>query len=309
MPQIVSMKKSIIAAILLTVTASAGFAQGFYFRAGIGYAFPQAGQTLDGTSQPYNGTLNDSTLQYKLKNTSFSAGLGSFIGFGYMFSEHVGIQLDGNIGFSTRQYTYTESNYNYLGVPSRVSVVQQAKTPFILIPSLVVHSGGDPLDAYCRFGLALPVSTNISEDQVVVNNPGTGALTQYDFTLKIKNSFSLGFSAAAGVRYKISDKVCVWGEMSLLSLAVFIKQSDVVGFSYNGQPQSLSAIIGSLTTKYSKNIVADTSNTARPAYAQPFSNLGIHAGISVNLSHSNGHSSGRRHENEDIDPNKPFRRR
>ncbi len=300
------MKKLITGILIFTTLTNIGYTQGFYLRLGLGYAIPQAGQTLDGTSQPYNGSLNDSTLQYKVKNTSFSAGLGTFVGVGYMFNEHVGVQLDGNLGISTKQYSFTESNYNYQGVLSNVTVQQQAKSPFIVIPSLVLHSGGDKIDLYCRMGLALPISTKITQNQIIVNAPGTGALTENDISLSVTSSFSLGFAAAGGLNYNISDKIKIWGEISLLSLAPFIKEADITAASYNGQPQS---ITGAPTYKFSKNIAVDSNGYNSPAYAQPFSNVGINFGITFQLSKGSNHSSGRKGNNEDIDPNKPFRRR
>ena len=302
------MKKIISTAFILSIIATTGFSQGFYLRAGLGYAIQQAGQTLDGTATPYNGTLNATTNQYNIKSASFSAGLGGVLGVGYMFSEHVGVQLDGNLGLSAKQYTFTENNYDYGGVPSAVSITQQARSPFILIPSLVIQSGGDKINLYCRMGVALPLSTAINEDQVIDNEPGTGAASDIDFNIHIKNSFSLGFAAAAGVRYNINDRVNVWGEINLLSLSVYIKETDVESFTYNGQPQSLSSLTGPLTTKYSKNVIADSNGYNSPAYSQPFSNVGINVGVSFNLSHGNSHS-GKKHDDEDIDPNQPFRRR
>src|SRR5580698_5410622 len=104
-----SMKKISIITLVFSVLTITGFAQGFYFRAGMGYAFPQAGQTLDGTGAPYNGSVTSNTNNniYSIKNASFSSGMQGELGFGYMFNEYVGVQLDAMIGLSMRQYTYT----------------------------------------------------------------------------------------------------------------------------------------------------------------------------------------------------------
>jgi len=300
------MKKIIITVFILLI-AFTGFAQGFYLRLGVGYAFPEAGQTIDGTGQPYNGSSNNSatTETYNLKAASFSAGFQGTVALGYMLSKHAGIQLDANLGLAGKKYTFDDENVTVGGTPSNVSVIQQAKSPFIVMPALVLQTGGEPWNLYCRMGLAVPISTKITEDQVISNAPGTGALEIDDYTFQIKNSFSLGFTAAAGVQYKLNDKVSIWGEISLLSMSVYIKESDLTNVTSNGQNIPLSQVSGPQMVKYSRNASTDSNMTVQPAYSQPFSNVGINIGICFKLgdqSHSNSH------RNEDIDDTKPFRR-
>ena len=295
------MKKIGFLVIFLSVAAYTASAQ-LYVRLGLGYAVPEAGQTLDGTGQPYNGSsingVNNQSVNIKL--ASFSAGVQSSIGMGYMFSEHVGIQLDMNIGLATKKYTFTQDSVLIQGVENNYSVVQKAKTPVFLTPSLVLQTGDEnKLNLYSRFGIVLPLSTKITQDQLEDNLPGTGAPVDVDFTFQIKNSFSVGFAAAAGVKYKINDRISVWGEANLLSMSVFIKESDVEALTVNGSSQSLSLVQGPLVVKYSKNTIIDS--VRQIAYSQPFSNVGINVGVTFNLSEKkHSHHSGRK-KDEDID--------
>jgi hypothetical protein len=194
------MKKIGLLAFVLSAISNVSNAQ-FYLKAGIGYAFAQAGQTIDGTATPYSGTLTinttNSSLSYAIKSASYSAGVQGAFGFGYLFTGHIGVQLDANIGIASHKYSFTESNVNIgSGILGNVSYVQKAKTPVILSPSVVLQTGGSVWNIYSRFGLALPLSTRISQDEIVSNAAGTGALTINDFNFQIKNSFSLGFTAA-----------------------------------------------------------------------------------------------------------------
>ena len=304
------MKKILGTALVLSLVATTGFAQGFYIRAGLGYAVPQAGSTTDGTGQPYNGTQNNTTYlnTYSLKGASFSAGLQGTLGLGYMFSDHVGVQLDAGIGLSAKKYTYTDNDVTVGGVLSDASIVQQAKTPVIMMPSLVIQSGGK-INLYSRLGLAIPLNTKITQDQIISNAPGTGATEVDDFTFKIKNYFSLGFSAAAGVQYKLKDNMSIWGEVSILSLSAYIKEADLTTVTSNGQGVSLSQVTGNQTIKYSKTASVDSTYATQPSYSQPFSNVGIHVGVTFNLGGGSSHSHGRGNDNGDIDNTKPFRRR
>jgi opacity protein-like surface antigen len=301
------MKKVLGTALVLSLAATTGFAQGFYIRAGLGYAMPQAGQTIDGTGTPYNGTLNSNTGSFSIKGASFSAGLQALPSIGYMFSDHVGVQLDATIGLSAKKYSFTETGVVINSISNTIEFDQQAKTPFILSPSLVVQTGGEVWNIYSRIGLALPLHTTTTADQIQTNDPGTGAITPYDFTFTVKNSFSFGFTGAAGVEYKISDNISVWGEVNMLSLSVYTKESDLTDFKASGQSQSLSYVTSPHQIAYTKSGVIDS--VTQPSYAQPFSNVGINVGIKFNLGGGGHHSSGRRNDNSDIDNSKPFRRR
>jgi opacity protein-like surface antigen len=307
------MKKLVFLVCVMFAFVDASYAQ-FYLRAGLGYAIPQATQTIDGSSIPYSGSLNlnntNGSQTFSIKGASYSAGLQSAIGVGYLITDHIGIQLDAGIGLASHKYTFAENNVDLGGgVLGTVSYTQQAKTPVIMMPSVVLQTGGDKWNIYSRFGLALPLNTSISQDQVLSNAPGTGALTVDDLNFHIKNSFSLGFAAAAGVQYKFNDKFSIWGEISLLSLSAFIKQSDLTTWTENGQSVALSNYAPYPTTvKYSKNVTVDTSiaNASQPTYSQPFSNMGINVGITIRLSEKRASA---RHNDEYIDDDKNFKRK
>ena len=174
------------------------------------------------------------------------------------------------------------------------------------MPSLVLQTNKEKVNLYMRMGFALPLNTKVTQDQVYTNAPGTGALSIDDFTWQIKSSFSLGFTAAAGVKYKISDRVSVWGELSLLAMSANTKEQDITSWVENGQTVPSTYQYYPQNIKYSKTATVDSSLTLLPTYSQPFSNLGFNFGITFTLSH---HESARRGSDDLIDDGKPFRRR
>jgi hypothetical protein len=228
-----------------------------------------------------------------------------------MVNEHVGIQLDAGIGLSTKKYTIEVDNVAIQGVPYNISIIQRAKTPVMMIPSLVLQSGGDKMNLYARMGVALPLKTTITVDQLQINAPGTGARTVDDFTFTVKNSFSLGFAGAVGVKYKLNDKTSLWAEVNMLSMSVYIKEADLTGFSENGQSIPLSYVTSPHVVKYTKSGIVDSTRETLPAYSQPFSNVGISIGVSFSIAkdarhHSTGSS---RFNSQDGDKPQPYRRR
>ena len=275
---------------------------------------PQATNTsydFYGQALPYNGSINNINSfyqQYNIKGASLSSGLYFSLSAGHQFNDHVGIQLDGNIGLSNTKYSSSQNHVTVSSVLSTVTLTHQATTPVFITPSLVVKTGGDPWNLYCRMGVVLPLRTAVEQHQIIVNEPGTGATQVDDFTLKIKNYFSLGISAAAGVEYKLSEQMSLWGEVGVLSMSQYIKQSTVSAITVNGQSYPTSALSGPLTTNYSKNPTVDTNNTNLPTYAQPFSNFSFTIGVRYNLSAPH-HKRSSAHTDEGYDRNKPYRRR
>lgn len=281
-------------------------AQGFYFRTGFGYAMPMAGQSIDGAGTPYNGTLNNNTAAFKIKGASFTAGVQGYIGCGYMLNKNIGVQLDANLGVANKRYTFTADNVTLGGgVPGSVKFEMQAAGPLIISPSLVLQSGGDKWNLYTRMGIAIPLATEVIRDEIQSNAPGSGTPIVDDFTFSMKSYFSLGLTAAAGVKYKLNSRVTLWGEVSMLSLSCYLKESRLTGVTENGQSYPLTAVQGNQVVKYSKNIVADSTGANLPTYSLPFSNMGINVGINLSISRGSRRSTGEGRSNNGKSSGRP----
>jgi hypothetical protein len=284
------MKKRLLSIVVLSSLAMTASAQGLYFRAGLGYAMPQAGQTITGSAYelPYRGSLSNE-ITYDLKGASFSAGLKGYLGLGYMISKNVGIQLDAHLGLSNSTLSFTANNVNLnysngTSILSNMTVEQRAVFPVNLVPSMVVTTACSQWDVYCRMGVALPVHSRIEKERTISNAPGTGVLTQTRETWEVRSSFSSGLAAAAGFQYNISPSLSIWGEVSVLSMSLYIKEAQLTDFSYNGQSIPLGQLSGTMTYNYNKNTTFDTANlSTQPAYSQPFSNVGFNVGIRTTL--------------------------
>src|ERR1017187_6335722 len=111
-----NMKKILLLAFVISLLGNTANAQ-FYFRAGDGYAFPQAGGTKSEIGF-YNGSVINTSypgigsssynIAFTVKEASFSAGYQSYIGLGYMLNPHIGLQLDANIGISNRKFIFND---------------------------------------------------------------------------------------------------------------------------------------------------------------------------------------------------------
>ncbi|HXS35283.1 MAG TPA: outer membrane beta-barrel protein [Flavipsychrobacter sp.] len=270
---------------------------GLFLRVGLGYAFPQAGQTMDVNSNPYAAKINysnfGSSYSFSLKKASFSAGLQGIAGVGYMVNQHIGFLVDAAIGIAPKKYTTTVDSLEIQANPANETVTQQTQTPVFVIPALLLQTGGTHYNLYVRAGIVLPAKSKVIahiDDQLLSPATFTSPISDSNVntinrTLETKSSFSLGFSGAAGVSYNINDQFKLWGEISFVSLSLYTKETDLTEFSVNGSNMLFNVPRSELSTKYGKsgNTVPTNSIGTVPAYSIPFSNVGINIGVSYHF--------------------------
>ncbi|MFK7783750.1 MAG: outer membrane protein [Crocinitomicaceae bacterium] len=199
------MKKGFLLGVLL-LGAGAVSAQGLYasFQAGYGMA----------TSTDVLGTTTVVTVTGDQTETNIYGTLGAGTAFGlnlgYNFSEHFGAELGVNY-FLGSSVSVTE-----VTVPTGEVSANAQSSQVRLTPMLVVTTGGD-FAVYGKGGLVLPVSGATTLDVTNTTNPLIGTVEQ---SFETKGSISLGFQGAAGVNYKLSDNLSLFGELSAVNLRI-----------------------------------------------------------------------------------------
>jgi hypothetical protein len=206
-----------------------------------------------------------------------------------MFNDNFGIDVAAHMGVANQKYTYNANNVLVGNIPNNVSIVQQAEFPVLLVPSLVIKTNVKKLKLYNRLGIVLPLSTNIIQDQIYQNLPGLGAVQVEDYTFRISNSFSVGFSGSCGLEWSRNERMKIWVEGSFLSLAVFAREAELIDVSVDGQSGYLSFIPEEQRKiTYSANYNAISGDFYhQPTFSQPFSSFSIAAGVSVRMEAGN----------------------
>ncbi|HRO42539.1 MAG TPA: hypothetical protein PL009_06875, partial [Flavipsychrobacter sp.] len=194
------MKKAFIVLLVLGSAATQSFGQDkapknnapFYLRIGGTYAFSHAGQTAVGgayingsysSDASYSGGQTSTFSEtYDLKKASFGNGITAVVACGAMLHKHIGVELAVSIGITAKKYTYsyvdneTGSSPTYTYKFTQQTTMYQ-RTPILLMPSVVLQSGGEKLNVYSRMGLALPVAGKFIMERRITenhsNNPST----------------------------------------------------------------------------------------------------------------------------------------
>ena len=228
------MKKIYVFILVLVMMTGTLNAQKYYARLGVGVGL---GLTYYGNS--YDRTITGSTSDVtEMKSGSLGTGLNINLGVGYMFSKYIGVELGFNefIGFGVKtKYTQTQSVY------SQQWDDKYKAMSFQIIPSLVITPGLEKINPYGRFGLIIGVinSTNYSYTNTQSNMPTLKASTTTVEKYKDKDygGVALGFAAAVGVDYNLSEQLSLYAEVNLNGVNYSPKKGKVVEWSKDGVDQ------------------------------------------------------------------------
>jgi hypothetical protein len=88
-----------------------------------------------------------------------------------------------------------------------------------------------------------------------------------------------------GLKYKIGKTLNVWGEAGLLSISLYTKKGTLTKYDVNGEDYLVQMKEEQKVTNFQfKESTNDPANSnVSPAYAIPYSNFNITAGVSLEL--------------------------
>jgi hypothetical protein len=233
---------------------------------------------ISGTER-YDVAAGTSTFDYK--KATYGAGYGIDVGVGYMFNNHLGVDLGVNLGIAPKKNTF-----EYQQVTSMGTITQTENTfmkmPVYIMPSIVLSSGyDDPFQVYTRLGLAFPIGGRLMRE-FSAENGMTGDIyeedEEYDFYM------SKGLQGALGASYQVSDNFGIYGEIRGMSLTRFVKSSTITRAELNGIGELDQWDEEDIETEYSPNYFYDpvtqtaTMPTPSPVLSLPSSNFGIAVG-------------------------------
>lgn len=264
--------------------------KGWYLKAGAGYAFPTAGQTVDNNGTPYGGTVNivnntaGNSFTYDVKRVSFSSGMQGTVGLGYMFNKNMGFELAANLGIAPMKYKLTYAEDGVPPVYNYGTSTQYANFPITMMPAFVLQATEKKVTLFARGGLAIPFSKKLINDLKTKDHYSSDPnepVLERNITLELETRFGIGFSGAMGAKYKIGKTLTVWAEGALLSMSLYAKQQNITSYVVNGYNYL------PYLSDEERHQVYDTksggSSNSLPMYSVPFSNVALNIGINVAL--------------------------
>ncbi len=254
------MKKLIVFTFLITGLSTVALSQGIYLRVGAGYGLPAATAPIGENylhNYDYNG--GNPINEYSSETVSASFGAGTNFGFalGYKFNEN--LILDLNIQYLAGKKFETSNINDYSdGQYSTTdrSIVTSNSRAFYLNPSVVFSAGFGKGAPYGRFGIIASSPKIIDSESYYSDSDG---VYTSEITWESKKGVGLGYQAAVGMNWKISEKMDVYGEVNFVSMTYYAKEAEMTKNNQNGND-----ILGQLTTYDTHKIYRDKFDPQAP---------------------------------------------
>jgi hypothetical protein len=227
------MKKSVIAVAIMgaMLHLSLDAQAQLYIQPHVGYGFAIA-QTDEGTSvvsKKNSLTAAETRTATVIKSTG-STGINVGLDIGYKLSDYVGIQLGGTYLLENkRDVSNIDSTATTIGTYSLQSSTTANDRQIRLTPSVVLTTGGK-VAPYLRLGAIIPVVAETDFSKSFATKNAVYVEQNIEQTEKVTYSPTVGFSAALGGVFALSNKSAVFIEADFNSLSLISKQGSLTSY-------------------------------------------------------------------------------
>jgi hypothetical protein len=315
-------KLKIVWVVIMLLLTAQGHSQGFYITVGSGYGLSAVGKessweagesisntihtttdTWNGVTHNYNDIYDGSGTYKRIKGAgSFGKGVQAVATFGYMFTENIGAELGfgyligtkitigKNENSTTNIYNYIDqtnpaNNYTTTTYSSSTGKSEASGNMLRIIPAVRFSAGKGSIKPYARVGMVISVankSTGSSKD-VSINN--SGVATVYEREYKYSGGISLGFAAALGATYNLTDNFGIFAEIGIITQSWAPKKWELTKYTENGVDKlpdmttyfKESEFVNSYS--YSSSDINEDSPNKSIKFHYPFSSIGINGGL------------------------------
>ncbi len=264
--------------VLMRFTLSAQdteFKNQFSVRLGGGYGI---GLCYDDPCDYYNEDYYPTYDNYRTINFVPGRGFNVDVGASYMFTKNIGVELGIRdfFGSPIKQNIndfYEENNHQSISRRYNGMILQ-------VIPSLVLDLGLEKIDPYARFGMIIGAYPLVKVKETEIRNGDT-----YEYTGKYMGNVPLGYSAAVGVKYNLTDHLSLFGEFDCNGINYTPKKYKLTKYSVNGVDQFSSLTLKQKEIDFVKSFdanqnIPDDSPSKQLKHSFPFSNFEINIGAS-----------------------------
>jgi hypothetical protein len=279
------MKKVILPFFLLFVLTGTIFSQGIYLRAGTGYSLPVATTTFGQMHlQVYDAsgtTVINSNSSESIKG-SLGAGMNFNFALGYKFNENFIFDL--NVQYLIGNKIVTGDKYSYF-YPDTSGVDNYTKTTsakgFLFNPAVIFSAGFGKAAPYGRFGVVV-ASPSITESEASYYD--LDGISQYERIWVYSKGMALGYSAAVGMNWKLTDKLDIYTEANFISMTYYPAEGEMTKYNSNGNDLLPNMYVSQKQIKFEKKYDPQASTdftkpTVQPLRSFAFSSASVEVGI------------------------------
>jgi hypothetical protein len=278
------MKKIYVLVLAVFLMAGTVSAQKNYLRFGVG-----GGVGLKQYMSYFwaNETATNSTDNVEVKSMSLGGGFNVNLAFGHMMSDYVGIELGVNefIGLTKKVNSSQTNTYGDYTSETKLSGMMLQ-----LVPAIVITPGLEKINPYARLGMIVGILPSVTEKY---NSTTTysGELKATHTTadkVKLSGNVSLGFTAAAGFDYNLSEKLALYGELVFNGITYAPSKGKYKEWTVDGVDQMPTATTKEKEWTFEKKYdaeedIPDSSPDKQPKMSLNFSNVELNIGIKFKL--------------------------
>jgi hypothetical protein len=283
------MKKVIFSSLLVIMLSGVGFSQGIYIRVGSGYGLPistgSIGQKLLGTYISTTALTSNSNIAKDVK-ASYGAGPDFSFAFGYKINANFILDVNVQYLLGNRFQTSDIRNYTYDTYTSLHSDIQKSYAMgFLFNPSIIFSAGFGKHAPYARFGLIAGVPSMTSTQSYFDDGDGTVSFTK---EWQYSKGRALGYQAAVGMDWKLSEKLDIFTELNFTSLTYYAGEKTLKSYINAGVDIMPNLSLNQKQTVYKTSLDSYTSyDSSKPAIdlqkPMPFSSASLQIGIRLQL--------------------------
>jgi len=279
------MKKIYLMVLVICMIAGNVNAQNTYIRLGVGGGVGLQQYEGYGWADETQTSASDNLV---IKSQGLGGGLNANLAFGYMLSDNVGIELGVNefIGLKKKvHYSSTSTSGDYTDDTKVSGMMLQ------VVPAIVITPGLESTNPYARLGMIvgiLPSITGSYEATSTSTGEALKATHTYAEKTKLSGGIALGFTAAAGVAFILSDKLDFFAELVFNGITYAPSKGKLKEWTIDGADQLPGATTKEKEWTYEKKFDADEdipegSPDKEPKMSMNFSNVEVNIGIKLKL--------------------------
>jgi hypothetical protein len=278
------MKK--ISLVLVSLFALSGtiFSQGFYLRAGTGYGMPvataQIGLKNVHTYDQANTNSPDTYTTTSVK-ASFGSGMDFNFAAGYKFNPNLIFDL--NVQYLAGAKYETGNFYNYNGSYTGIEndIFTTSAKGFLFNPAIIFSAGFGKAAPYGRFGV-VAASPKITEKESYYYD--LDGVDTRDITWVYSKGFGLGYQAAVGMNWKLTEMLDIYTEANFVSMTYYPGQGEMTQNLNNGYDNLGQMQVYQKQIKFEKSFDPQApfdpaKPTVRASRSYPFSSASVQVGV------------------------------
>jgi Outer membrane protein beta-barrel domain len=257
---------------LCSLQSTAQMKKGAYVGISIGYNAAAGAANVEN----FQSVTQTGTTTREIENIKFSFGKGinAGVNVGYMFNEHIGLDL--GIQYLVGSKTKATSKDFGGDINTRTISAKMLQVK----PSLVLATTMKNITPYAKLGLVLGSGkvTGVVEDI-------SGSYVVQE-TSELKKGLAIGFNAALGINFPMSKNLTFSAEINTVNMQYSPKKGSITKYTENGVDELPSLSVNDREIEFVKKAVFNYTSPASPnaprqqaAVALPFGSIGVNVGV------------------------------